>query len=143
MQWKKRFSGFFTITCTSFTIIVLLYTVLSGFMDVPVNAKEIFVLFSVCAMVALVIFLTDFIPIKSISLRFAINFLDVFLTVFLFGGGLLGMFPFTWKIMLIVFGMLTVAYIGVVAVMFINEQITAADINKKILEMKNKNQKLQ
>lgn len=139
MQWKKRLSQFFTITCTSFTIIMMTYAVLSEWMGAALTVERIFMLFYVCMMTAFVIFLTDFVQIKNTHIRFAINFLDVFLTVFLFGGGMLGMFPFTWKIMFTVFGMLTLAYVGVIAVMVINEQITAADINKKISEMKHKN----
>lgn len=138
MDWKKRISQAFTITCTSFTIIMLLYTLLSGWMNAPVNERAIYVLFAVCAMTSVVITLTDFIPINSAWLRYLINFLDVFLTVFLFGGGVLGMFSFTWKLALTVFGMLTVAYGGVVAAMLLSEQISAADINHKLSEMKHK-----
>lgn len=138
MEWKKRISQAFTITCTSFTIIMVMYTLLAEWMDAPVNERAIYVLFAVCAMTSIVITLTDFIPISSAWLRYLINFLDVFLTVFLFGGGVLGMFSFTWKLALTVFGMLTVAYGGVVAAMLLSEQISAADINHKISEMKHK-----
>lgn len=138
MEWKKRISRAFTITCTSFTIIMVMYTLLAEWMDAPVNERAIYVLFAVCAMTSIVITLTDFIPISSAWLRYLINFLDVFLTVFLFGGGVLGMFSFTWKLALTVFGMLTVAYGGVVAAMLLSEQISAADINHKISEMKHK-----
>ncbi len=110
-------------------------------MDAVVNAEAILKLFGTCAMVSLVIFITDSIPITNLPLRLLINFLDVFLTVFLFGGGILKMFPFEWEIMLIVFGMLSVAYVGVITVMIINEQIKAADINSKISEMKKENHK--
>ncbi|MDD6396093.1 MAG: hypothetical protein PUB37_07975 [Firmicutes bacterium] len=136
MNFKKRIGYFFTMTCTSFTIIMLLYAALSGVMNAPVGAKAVYALFAVCAMVSLVIVITSFIPIKSEPVKYLINFIDVFLTVFLFGGGVLGVFPFTWNIMLIVFGMLSAAYVGVVVVLLVSEQITASDINKKISEMK-------
>ena len=142
MEWKKRISWAFTITCTSFTIIMVLYTLLAGWMDAPINERAIYVLFAVCAMTSVVIMLTNFIPINATWLRYLINFLDVFLTVFLFGGGVLGMFSFTWKIALTVFGMLTVAYGGVIAVILLNEQLSAANINNQISEMKHKNKKL-
>ncbi len=136
MNKRIRISEFFTIACTSFTIITLLYVLLSGPMEVVVNAEAILKLFGICAMVALVIFITDSIPITNLPLRLLVNFLDVFLTVFLFGGAIMKMFPFEWEIILIVFGMLCAAYIGVIVVMIVNEQIKAADINNKILEMK-------
>ncbi len=141
MNKRIRISEFFTILCTSFTIITMAYILLSDFMDAVVNTEEILKLFGICAMVSLVIFITDSIPITNLPLRLLINFLDVFLTVFLFGGGILKMFPFEWEIMLIVFGMLSVAYVGVITVMIINEQIKAADINSKISEMKKENHK--
>ena len=141
MNKRIRISEFFTILCTSFTIITMAYILLSDFMDAIVNTEEILKLFGICAMVSLVIFITDSIPITNLPLRLLINFLDVFLTVFLFGGGILKMFPFEWEIMLIVFGMLSAAYIGVIIVMIINEQIKAADINSKISEMKKENHK--
>ncbi len=141
MNKRIRMGEFFTILCTSFTIITMAYILLSDFMDAVVNTEEILKLFGICAMVSLVIFITDSIPITNLPLRLLINFLDVFLTVFLFGGGILKMFPFEWEIMLIVFGMLSVAYVGVITVMIINEQIKAADINSKISEMKKENHK--
>lgn len=141
MDKRIRISEFFTILCTSFTIITMAYILLSDFMDAVVNTEEILKLFGICAMVSLVIFITDSIPITNLPLRLLINFLDVFLTVFLFGGGILKMFPFEWKIVLTVFGMLSAAYIGVIIVMIINEQIKAADINNKISEMKKENHK--
>lgn len=141
MNKRIRISEFFTILCTSFTIITMAYILLSDFMDAVVNTEAILKLFGICAMVSLVIFITDSIPITNLPLRLLINFLDVFLTVFLFGGGILKMFPFEWKIVLTVFGMLSAAYIGVITVMIINEQIKAADINNKISEMKKENHK--
>lgn len=141
MNKRIRIGEFFTILCTSFTVITLSYILLSDFMDAVVNTEAILKLFGTCAMVALVIFITDYIPITNLPLRLLINFLDVFLTVFLFGGGILRMFPFEWEIMLIVFGMLSAAYVGVITVMVINEQIKATDINSKISEMKKENHK--
>lgn len=141
MDTKKRISYFFTMTCTSFTIILLLYTILSKKMDAVINAKAIYMLFATCTMTSLVIIITSFIPIKNEPLRYLINFMDVFLTVFLFGGGVLRVFPFTWDIMLIVFGMLSAAYVGVLLSLLLSEQVTALDINKKISEMKKQNRK--
>lgn len=141
MNFKKKIAYFFTMTCTSFTIIMLLYAALSDIMGAPVSSTAVYALFAVCAMVSLVIVITSFIPIKSEPIKYLLNFIEVFLTVFLFGGGVFGIFPFTWDIMLIVFGMLSAAYVGVVVVLLVSEQITASDINKKISEMKKQNHK--
>lgn len=141
MDTKKRISYFFTMTCTSFTIILLLYTILSKKIDAVINAKAIYMLFATCTMTSLVITITSFIMIKSEPIKYLISFMEVFLTVFLFGGGVLGVFPFTWEIMLIVFGMLSAAYVGVLLSLLLSEQVTALDINKKISEMKKQNRK--
>lgn len=141
MNLKKRIGYFFSSLCVSFTIIMLLYTALSGIMNAPVSSKAVYMLFAVCAMVSLVVIVIAVIPINNVPLKFLINFMAVFLTVFIFGGGVLGLFPFEWDIMLIVFGMLSLAYVGVVVVFLATEQIVAADINKKISEMKKKNHK--
>lgn len=141
MNKRIRISEFFTMICTSFTIITMLYVLFSGPMDAIVNAEAILKLFATCAMVALVIFITDSIPITNLPLRLLINFLDVSLTVFLFGGGILKMFPFERALILIIFGMLSATYVGVMIVMIINDQIKAADINNKISEMKKENHK--
>lgn len=139
---KKKIGYFFSITCISFTIIMLLYAILSKVMNATVNDIAIYMLFAICAMVSLAILITDrFIPAQSIPLRMLIDFIDVFFTVFLFGGGVLRMFPFTWDIMPFVFIMLTVAYFGCLAILWINEQIISVGINKKISEMKKGNHK--
>lgn len=139
MNIKRRIGFFFSCLCVSFTIIMLLYTALSGVMGASVNSTAVCTLFAVCAMVALVVSVISVIPINNVLLTLFIDFIAVFLTVFLFGGGVLGMFPFEWDIMLIVFGMLSAAYIGVVMLFLATEQIVAADINKKISEIKKEN----
>ncbi len=136
MQWKKWFSQFFTIICTSFTVIMLLYAGLAEWMDAALTVTRVFGLFGICAMVALLIFLTDFIPFKTRQTRLAVNFLDVCIAVFGFGGDILKIVPFSRPIVLTVLGMSCAAYVGVIAIMFVNEQIAANDINRKLSEMK-------
>lgn len=138
MNWKQRFSQFFTIVCTSFTVIMLLYAGLAEWMHADLTVPRIFGLCAICAMVAFLVFLTDFIPFKANHTRMAVNFLDVCTAVFGFGGGILKIVPFSLPIVLTVLGMSCAAYAGVIAVMFVNEQIAANDINRKLSEMKRK-----
>jgi hypothetical protein len=115
---------------------MLLFTLLAKPMGATLNATAVYLLFAVCVMVSIAVVLASFIPIKSEPLKYLVYFIVVFLTVFLFGGGVLEMFPFKWYYILIVFGMLSVAYVGVVVVLLISEQMTAVNLNKKISEMK-------
>lgn len=137
MEARKRISNFVTILCTSFTVIMLLYCVLWS--DIGVTVRIVFELFAVCAAVSAVIFLTAFIPIQSKMLQMGVYFIETFVTVFVFGGGILKLFPFTWKVLFIIFGMLTAAYLCAAAALMANEKQCSNEINKKIAEMKKTN----
>ena len=67
-----------------------------------------------------------------------IYFVAEFVTVFLFGGGFLRLFPFNWKMCLTVLGMNVAAYIVVMAAVLANEKMCSNEINQKIAEMKKK-----
>ena len=136
MEIRKKISGFITLTCVSFTIITLLYIALAEWMDADLTRVRIFCLFAVCAMVGAVILVTDFIPVGSLLLRLLIDFVDVALTVFLFGGVVLKLFPFHAKIIFTVFGMLTAAFAGAAALAIVNDRLASQAINQKIAEMK-------
>lgn len=137
MDLKKKLSRFFITTSTSFSVIMLLYTALVEPLDAELSVAAVWKLFATCAMVSLVIFITDFFFVSDNKMMYlVISFLEVFLTVFLFGGKLLGLFTFNWQMFLVVLGMLSLAYAGVVVVILIGEQMTADDINQKITQMK-------
>ncbi len=134
MDIRKRISGFFTITCTSFTVIMLLYAALWS--KDGIRPQTVFGLFGVCAGVGIIVFLTGFIPFQSVAMEMGVYFIEEFITVFLFGGVVLKLFPFDLKVLLIVIGMLVVAYLVVVAAIMVNEKICSDEINKKLAEMK-------
>ena len=115
MKMKQKFRDFFSVTCVSFTIIMLIYTALSDWMNADLTRGSIFSLFAVCAIAGAVIFVTDFIPVGSLLLRLGIDFIDVALTVFIFGGVILKLFSFNSKTILVVTGMLMAAFVGAAA----------------------------
>lgn len=141
MQWRKRWSQFFTTVCTSFTIVVMLYATLADWMGADVTVRSIWDLFAICAAVGVVLFLTDILPVRSVPLRLAIAFFDVCATVFLVGGAVLKFIPLDPPIILTVLGMICAAYAAVFAVSIVNERIAAADINHKVMEMKKRRQR--
>ena len=137
MKIRKKISTFFTVTFPSFTVIMLLYAALWS--ENGISARTVYELFSVCAVIGVVVLLTDLIPVQSVIVRLAINFLDAFLTVFLFGGCVLKLFPFSIGVLLSVFGMLAAAYVMVVAAVMVNEKLCSQEINHKLAEMKKHN----
>ena len=134
MNVRKRISGFLTITCTSFTVIMLLYAVLWSKDDI--KPGTVFGLFGVCAAVGVIITLTSLVKFQSDALEMGVYFIEEFVTVFLFGGVILKLFPFSLRILLIVVGMLLAAYVVVVAAIMVNEKICSNEINKKLAQMK-------
>ena len=134
MNLIKRISVFFTVTCTSFTVIILIYCAL--WPELGLTFRRVYELFAVCAAISLIIIITDLIKIKNLLLLLGIYFIETFATVFLLGGGILKLFPFNLKMLLIVLGMLTAAYVVVVAAAMANEKMCSDEINKKLTEMK-------
>ena len=137
MEIRKRISWLVTILCTSFTVIMLLYCVL--WPQETMTPRLVYELFAVCAAVSGVVLLTSFLPMQSMMLQMGVYFAETFATVFLFGGGILKLFPFTFKTMLLILGMLTAAYLCVVAAIMTNEKMCSDEINQKIAKMKGKN----
>ncbi len=140
MKWKNILSDHITITCTSFTIITLLFTILSnvGIVD-EVTGEVIYKLFIVCFSVSSAIYITSLIHIDSVILTCIVNFIDVVAMVFIVGGVILKVFSFTWPDILIALGMLSLAYFGTLALFFLKENITAGHINREISEFHKKN----
>lgn len=134
MNLIKRISVFFSVTCTSFTVIILIYCAL--WPELGLTFRRVYELFAVCAAISLIIIITDFFRIQNLLLLLGIYFIETFATVFLLGGGILKLFPFNLKMLLIVLGMLTAAYVVVVAAAMANEKMCSDEINKKLTEMK-------
>ena len=134
MNVRKYISAFLTITCTSFTVIMLLYCTLWS--KDSIAPKTVFGLFGVCFAVGTAVLLTSFLPLQSDALRMGLYFAEEFVVVFLFGGVILRLFPFSLKMMLTVLGMLTAAYVVVMAAIMANEKICSDEINKKLTQMK-------
>ena len=95
-----------------------------------------FELFAVCAVIGAVVVVTSLMPVQSNILRMGIYFVEVFVTVFLFGGGILRLFPFNVKMLLTVLGMTLAAYFVVMAAVMANEKMCSNEINQKIARMK-------
>ena len=134
MDIRKKISEFLTITCTSFTVILLLYCVLWG--KGGVYPVTLYRLCALCAMIGGVVTLTGFLPLQSDAVKLAIYFAEEFVIVFFVGGLAMKLFPFDLIILLAVLGMSAAAYLCVVAAIIVNEKICSEEINKKLAQMK-------
>ncbi|OEH84157.1 hypothetical protein BHU72_12175 [Desulfuribacillus stibiiarsenatis] len=124
-------------TCISFTSVLLIYSLLGEIgITLKVQNYTVFQLFGISAVIAMVMFFTDQIPFKTVYTWIAVSIADIFVVVFVLGGLIFQMFPFTPFILLVVSMMIIVVYFVVFGVMVIKNQVDAHSINKKLLAMR-------
>lgn len=128
----STFKTYFTITCYSFTFLMLIYSALNGFgVFAPVSAEEVFIFFLMTFCGSALIAWTDQLPIRNPMLASLIRVADVAVSVF--GIGLAtGMFPLEWFHVLTILGMIVVIYGGVSAVLMIKDKADADAINERL-----------
>ena len=125
------------MNCISFTILVLVYTVLCLLGMSVVNEIAILILLLMTTCIAIAIFFTNKIPIGSPALRMIVDLAAVIAVVFLIGAPL-GFIPLKAGYVLIVLAMILVVYFATFAVMIIKTKADAEDINQQIKKMKRK-----
>lgn len=130
-----KFKYYFTMDCVSFTFLALLYSLLSAFGFATVAVEAIFILFLMTTCIAVLIFLTDKIPVNSTPLSMALNLADIVAVVFIIGG-FTGFIPFEAPYVGIVLGMIAAVYFGTFGVLAIKNRADAENINRQIKKMK-------
>ncbi len=130
-----KFKFYITMNCVSFTVLVLIYTLLCLLGMSVVNEMAILVLLLMTTCIAFIIFFTDKIPINSIALRMVID-LAVIMAVAFGIGGPIGFIPLEWGYVPVVLAMILAVYFATYGVLIIKNKADAEDINKKINEMK-------
>lgn len=130
-----KFKYYFTMDCVSFTLLALLYSLLSVFGFATVAVEAIFILFLMTTCIAVLIFLTDKIPVNSTPLSMALNLADIVAVVFIIGG-FTGFIPFEAPYVGIVLGMIAAVYFGTFGVLAIKNRADAENINRQIKKMK-------
>jgi len=131
----SKFKFYVTMNCVSFTVIMLLYTVLCLFGLSTVNEIAVLLLFLMTTCIAAVMSFTDKLPINSLPLRMIVDLADIIAVVFILGG-ITGFIPLETGYVLIVIAMILVAYFATFGVLVIKNKADAEDINKKIKELK-------
>lgn len=119
--------------CVSFTALLLILSILN--MEEMLSARQIIQCFVCTSAVAGLIALTGRLRIESFLLAILANWLDVTVVVALCGW-LFRWFPFEWKILLQVFGILTAVFVITAAVIVFQNEIYARRINERIRKEK-------
>ena len=134
----SKFKFYVTMNCVSFTVLMLLFTILSvtvGFAAVVPEAVLVLFLMTTC--IAVMISFTDRLPISSPALQMIVDLADIVAVVFLIGGHT-GFIPMEMPYVPIVLGMIGVVYLATFGVLVIKNKADAEDINKQIKKMKRK-----
>ncbi len=131
----SKFKFYITMNCVSFTVLMLIYTVLCLFGLSTVNAAAVLILLAMTTCIAVLIFFTDKLTCNSIVLRIFVDLAAIVTVVFMIGGPT-GFIPLEPAYVLIVLAMILVVYFATFGVLVIKNKADAEDINKKINEMK-------
>ena len=134
----SKFKFYVTMNCVSFTVLMILFTILSvtvGFAAVVPEAVLVLFLMTTC--IAVMISFTDRLPISSPALQMIVDLADIVAVVFLIGGPT-GFIPMEMPYVPIVLGMIGVVYLATFGVLVIKNKADAEDINKQIKKMKRK-----
>ena len=134
----SKFKFYVTMNCVSFTVLMLLFTILSvtvGFAAVVPEAVLVLFLMTTC--IAVMISFTDRLPISSPALQMIVDLADIVAVVFLIGGPT-GFIPMEMPYVPIVLGMIGVVYLATFGVLVIKNKADPEDINKQIKKMKRK-----
>ncbi|MGG6310692.1 DUF3021 family protein [Paenibacillus macerans] len=127
-----KLKNYLVTDCISFTFVTLVYSILSS-LDVlpPFKTVLVFQMFAITTCVALLMFLTDRIPWKSLWPSMAVDILVVLLSVFTVGP-LLRVFPLNWANFAVISGMSLLVYFAVYGVLMIKDRADADRINQQI-----------
>ena len=127
----KHFKYFLTITCTSFTLVILVNTVLIALQlsDLSLNPAEIFEIFIICLSISFFSVIMDFIPFFRDHLM-----ISSYLTMIIIAIGAEYFFyqSFYWSNFFIQVIFLTIIYLGVWFCLYLDDEKNIEYINKEI-----------
>ncbi len=128
----EKFKMYVSVACTSFTILMLIFTVLSLF-DITgtVNAIAVLVLMAMTMIIAVALFFTDKIPVSTQLARSAMD-MAVILAVVLGLGSAFGVVPLTSDAIAVAVAMSAAVYAGTVLIMMIKTKSDVDEINRTI-----------
>ncbi|MDU4694994.1 MAG: DUF3021 family protein [Paenibacillus sp.] len=127
-----KLKTYITIDCISYTFVILIFSGLS-LLDVLPSLTTLLALqiFAMTTCIALLMFLTDRIPWKSLWSSIAVDIVTVLVSVFGIGW-LFRVFPMDWPNFALIGGMSVMVYFAVFGVLVIKDRVDADKINQRI-----------
>ncbi len=139
MSIIKRLPHYIIMCCVSFTVCVMLLSLIHSWYDLMATMAWIanFELFAVCFSISALMFITDMLTENfALPLASLIQFTDEMLCVFGLGGLVFGWFPMTIEWFWAVLAINAVIYICTFLMMYYVNSRISKDINQKIKERK-------
>ncbi|MDF2721550.1 MAG: hypothetical protein K0Q59_1225 [Paenibacillus sp.] len=132
----QAFKKYMTINCYTFTCLLLLYHGLEllGWFP-PMEKGQIYVYFLMTTTIALLIAWSRRLPVSNAPLEAALDIASIVIGVFGVGAAF-RLFPFEWRYILLIGGMIAVIYVAVSGIMMIRDKAEARMINEKLLRRK-------
>lgn len=132
----STFKNYFTINCYAFTLITLIYSILTkAGLFTPMSVDDVFIYFLMTVCLSAFIAIVDLMSIGSYILASLIRIVGIAGVVF--GIGLsFGLFPLEWPFIGSILGMILLIYFIVSGLLMVRDQADAKAINKHLSERK-------
>lgn len=132
----KTFKYYFTISCISFTFIILINVLLNlDSLNAEFSFKELAQLFICTSLIAILMYFTDKLNIKTRPVSMLVDLLDICAVMYIVGMGLFKMFAPSLQNVIINLVVIVSVYFLTFAVMVFDDRNAVRFINKKLEKM--------
>ncbi len=132
----KIFKYYFTISCISFTFIILINVLLNlDSLNAVFSFKELAQLFICTSLIAILMYFTDKLNIKTRPVSMLVDLLDICAVMYIVGMGLFKMFAPSLQNVIINLVVIVSVYFLTFAVMVFDDRNVVRFINKKLEKM--------
>lgn len=132
----KTFKYYFTISCISFTFIILINVLLKlNSLNAVFSLKELAQLFICTSLIAMLMYFTDKLNIKTRPISMLVDILDICAVMYIVGMGLFEMFDPSIQNIIINLVVIVVVYLLTFVVMVFDDRNAVRFINKKLEKM--------
>lgn len=132
----KTFKYYFTISCISFTFIILINVLLNlDSLNAEFSFKELAQLFICTSLIAILMYFTDKLNIKTRPVSMLVDILDICAVMYIVGMGLFKMFAPSLQNVIINLVIIIAVYFLTFAVMVFDDRNAVRFINKELEKM--------
>ncbi len=132
----KTFKYYFTISCISFTFIILINVLLKlNSLNAVFSLKELAQLFICTSLIAMLMYFTDKLNIKTRPISMLVDILDICAVMYIVGMGMFEMFDPSIQNIIINLVVIVAVYFLTFVVMVFDDRNAVRFINKKLEKM--------